>query len=313
MLDASHLTKRYGGLTAVSDLSFSLKRGERFGLLGPNGAGKTTTISMLVGALKPTSGAVLLDGKPLDGETDPARRKLGYVPQEIALHEDLSALDNLRFFGALYGLHGPALQKRIDACLELVGLSDRAKSRTAEFSGGMKRRLNLAAALLHEPELLILDEPTVGVDPQSRNAIFENLETLVAGGMTLLYTTHYMEEVERLCDRIAIVDHGKLVAQGTLAELRGTLPEGAARLTVTLEGAPELSETTLATLSRMTGKPVVAVEGGVSAELTDVGRETASLLAALDAAGLTVRSLNTDQPGLEDVFLHLTGKSLRDQ
>jgi ABC-2 type transport system ATP-binding protein len=309
MLEATGLSKRYGATLAVDSLSLSLERGMRFGLLGPNGAGKTTTISMLVGALKPDTGQVLLDGKPLGGETDPVRRKIGYVPQELALHQDLTAIDNLRFFGALYGLHGAALEKRTDAALDLVGLRDRQRSRVTEFSGGMKRRLNLAAALLHEPELLILDEPTVGVDPQSRNAIFENLETLLAQGVTLLYTTHYMEEVERLCETVAIMDHGRIVTQGSLSQLKGTLPQSATRLRVLLEGGVTISDAQLGSLDL----PTARLEGGFVASLHDTHVETERLLRTLREHGLQVRSLTTDQPNLEDVFLHLTGKSLRDE
>jgi ABC-2 type transport system ATP-binding protein len=305
MLQAEGLSKCYGETVAVDGLSFSLEKGARFGLLGPNGAGKTTTISMLVGALKPDSGKVLLDGKTLGGETDPARRKIGYVPQELALHQDLTALDNLRFFGALYGLHGEALQKHIDAALDLVGLRERRKSRVSEFSGGMKRRLNLAAALLHQPELLILDEPTVGVDPQSRNAIFENLETLLSQGVTLLYTTHYMEEVERLCERVAIVDRGRIVAQGTLSELKANLPRTSAQLRIGLESGT-LPDGVL-------DLPIERIDGGFVALVSDVHRETGRILSTLKDHGLHVRSLATDEPDLEDVFLHLTGKNLRDE
>jgi ABC-2 type transport system ATP-binding protein len=309
ILHVEGLSKRYGELRAVDNLTFSLERGERFGLLGPNGAGKTTTISMLVGALKPTSGRVLLDGKPLGGETDPARKKIGYVPQELALHQDLSALDNLKFFGALYGLHGVVLEKRTDAALDLVGLRERQKSRVSEFSGGMKRRLNLAAALLHEPELLILDEPTVGVDPQSRNAIFENLETLLREGTTLLYTTHYMEEVERLCDKIAIVDHGKLVVQGSLSQLKESVARTGTRLKVTLERGQYLDEATRKAL----GIPVELFDGGFVASLAHTHEDTEKLLGVLRVHGLSVCALATDEPDLEDVFLELTGTSLRDE
>jgi ABC-2 type transport system ATP-binding protein len=293
----------------VDGLSFFLERGARFGLLGPNGAGKTTTISMLVGALKPDSGSVRLDHRPLGGETDPARRKIGYVPQELALHPDLTAIDNLRFFGALYGLYGAALEKRTDAALDLVGLRDRQRSRVHTFSGGMKRRLNLAAALLHEPEILILDEPTVGVDPQSRNAIFENLETLLAQGVTLLYTTHYMEEVERLCEQVAIMDHGRIVAQGSLPQLKAMLPQSATSLRVVLEGTTPPPDALLTALDL----PTERIEGGFVASLTDTHRDTGRVLTTLGERGFRIRSLSTDQPDLEDVFLHLTGKSLRDE
>ena len=274
MLELKNLTKRYGERVAVDRLSLSVKRGERFGLLGPNGAGKTTTISMLVGALKPDSGEIRFNGEPLAGECDPLKRKIGYVPQELALYDDLTAVENLRFFGAIYGLSGSHLAEQVNQALELAGLTDRAKSRVRTFSGGMKRRLNLAAALLHEPELLVLDEPTVGVDPQSRNAIFEALEKLAARGITLLYTTHYMEEVERLCERIAIMDQGQIVAEGTLVELGELLPR--------------------------------KESGSITLESTE------TTLELLKANGLTWRDAS-ERGGLESVFLHLTGRSLRDE
>lgn len=273
MLELRNLTKRYGTRLAVDQLSLTLQKGECFGLLGPNGAGKTTTISMLVGAIAPDSGEILLDGKPLRGESDPMKRRLGYVPQELALFEELTALQNLELFGALYRLEKSQLAERADYCLNLAGLRERATHRVKTFSGGMKRRLNLAIGLIHEPELLVLDEPTVGVDPQSRNAIFEALETLAQTGMALLYTTHYMEEVERLCDRIAIMDEGRIVAEGSLSELSELLPR-TPKKTITLQA----DEVTLQTLA---------------------------------ASGLTWQE-SAQQNTLETVFLHLTGKTLRD-
>src|SRR5207302_517338 len=199
------------------------------GLLGPNGAGKTTTVSMIAGLLTPDAGEVLIGGKRLAGDTDPAKRKVGLVPQDLALYDELSARDNLRFFGALYGLRGAALERAIGAAIDLVGLGDRLRDRVKTFSGGMKRRLNLAAGLLHDPDILLLDEPTVGVDPQSRNAIFDNLEELKRRGKAILYTTHYMEEVERLADHIVIIDNGKVVADDTLSGLYAGAAAGGAR------------------------------------------------------------------------------------
>jgi len=220
MLDIKNLRKSFGTLVAVDDVSFSLAKGELVGLLGPNGAGKTTTVSMIAGLVTPDRGEVLIAGHRLAGDTDPAKRRIGLVPQDLALYDELSARDNLRFFGALYGLTGRALDEAIAKALELVELADRARDRVKTFSGGMKRRLNLAAGLLHDPDILLLDEPTVGVDPQSRNAIFENLETLKSRGKGLIYTTHYMEEVERLADRIVVMDHGKVIAEDTLDGLQ---------------------------------------------------------------------------------------------
>ena len=233
MLHVKNLRKSFGPLVAVDHVSFTVEPGQLVGLLGPNGAGKTTTVSIVAGLLRADRGDVLVAGRRLEGDTDPSKRRIGLVPQDLALYDELSARANLRFFGALYNLSGAALAVAITTALELVGLADRAADRVKTFSGGMKRRLNLAAGLLHDPDILLLDEPTVGVDPQSRNAIFENLETLKSRGKALLYTTHYMEEAERLADRIVVIDHGKVVANDTLGGLRSQV--GAAAGPVTLE------------------------------------------------------------------------------
>src|SRR5436190_10394539 len=219
MLQAVSLRKSFGALVAVDDVSLRLENGKTLGLLGPNGAGKTTTVSILCGLTTPDRGTVSIDGQVLGGDSSPGKRKIGLVPQDLALYEELSARDNLQFFGALYGLAGAELEAALASSLALVGLADRAKDRVKVFSGGMKRRLNLAAGLLHNPDILLLDEPTVGVDPQSRNAIFDNLEHLKSRGKALLYTTHYMEEAQRLADRIVIIDHGKVIASDTVAGL----------------------------------------------------------------------------------------------
>ena len=220
MLAVRDLRKSYGRVVAVDGASFSVEPGQLVGLLGPNGAGKSTTVAMIAGLVTPDSGAVTIGGKPLGGDTDPQKRLIGLVPQDLALYEELPAAANLRLFGSLYGLTGRALEDAIGSALLLVGLAERAGDRVKTFSGGMKRRLNLAAGLLHDPQILLLDEPTVGVDPQSRNAIFENLEYLKSLGKALLYTTHYMEEAERLADRIVVMDHGRVLADDTLAGLR---------------------------------------------------------------------------------------------
>src|SRR5437868_562411 len=232
MLDIKNLRKSFGSLLAVNDVSFSVRQGQIVGLLGPNGAGKTTTVSMAAGLLTPDRGEVLVAGHRLSGDTDPAKRRFGLVPQDLALYDELSARDNLRFFGALYDLAGSDLDDAIARVLGTVGLAERARDAVRTFSGGMKRRLNLAIGLLHDPDILLLDEPTVGVDPQSRNAIFDNLEELKARGKALVYTTHYMEEAERLCDRIVIIDHGKVIATGTQQELLDRLPESSRRVVV---------------------------------------------------------------------------------
>jgi len=229
MLEIQHVRKAFGAVVAVDDVSLSVAPGQLVGLLGPNGAGKTTTVSMTAGLITPDRGSVLVGGKRLSGDADPVKKKIGLVPQDLALYDELSARENLKYFGGLYALSGPALESAMASVLTLVGLVDRARDKVKTFSGGMKRRLNLAAGLLHDPDILLLDEPTVGVDPQSRNAIFDNLEELKRRGKALLYTTHYMEEVERLADRIVVVDNGTVVADDTLAGLYAGVPAGGAR------------------------------------------------------------------------------------
>jgi ABC-2 type transport system ATP-binding protein len=232
VLEIRGLEAGYGDVPVLSGVTLAVGAGEIVALLGPNGAGKTTTVSMISGLITPDRGDVLIAGHRLAGDTDPAKRRIGLVPQDLALYDELSARDNLRFFGALYSLTGRALDEAIAKALELVELADRARDRVKTFSGGMKRRLNLAAGLLHDPDILLLDEPTVGVDPQSRNAIFENLELLKSRGKALLYTTHYMEEVERLADRIVVMDHGKVIADDTLAGLQSLVAVAGERATL---------------------------------------------------------------------------------
>src|SRR5258705_6087975 len=309
MLEVRALKKSYGKVVAVDGVSLRAGASETIGLLGPNGAGKTTTVSMIAGLFAPDSGEVLIDGSPLRGDTDPVKRKIGLVPQNIALYDELSALDNLIFLGALYDLQGAILKRAIAEGLDLVGLADRAKDKVETFSGGMKRRLNLAAALLHDPQILLLDEPTVGVDPQSRNAIFDNLETLKKRGKTLLYTTHYMEEAERLCDRIIIIDHGKVIANDTLHGLHRMLP-------VTNVLAVELEK-----MEGFRPEPLLALPEVVSAEMRDgvlrVGLKELTtgavvILRWLAENGHAYQHVASERPDLETVFLTLTGRSLRD-
>jgi len=227
MLEVRNLRKAYGSIVAVDDVSFSVGPGELVAVLGPNGAGKTTTISIISGLVTPDRGEVLIGGARLRGDADPIKRQIGLVPQDVALYDELTAYDNLRFFGALFGMGGAAVDTAIRSVLAWVGLAERARDRVSTFSGGMKRRLNLAAGLLHDPGILLLDEPTVGVDPQSRNAIFDNLEDLKRRGKTLVYTTHYMEEAERLADRVVIIDRGRVVADDSVISLRGRLSSSA--------------------------------------------------------------------------------------
>ena len=307
MLRAEQLHKSYGERVAVAGVSLEVAPGEILALLGPNGAGKSTTVGMIAGLVTPNRGTVTVDSRTVHADLAGFKRSIGLVPQELALYDGLGALANLLLFGALYGMAGEALHQRAAAALELVGLTERARDKPATFSGGMKRRLNIAAALVHDPEVLLLDEPTAGVDPQSRNAIFENLEQLKGKGKALVYTTHYMEEAERLADRIVIIDHGKVVASGTLAELLRRLP-ATASLQIECEGA--FDPAALLAIGGVSG----ARRSGdqISVATDDLGGVTPGVLAALAAAGCRVRALNSGRASLEDLFLALTGRALRD-
>ncbi|MGA9506445.1 MAG: ABC transporter ATP-binding protein [Terriglobales bacterium] len=309
MLEVNGLTKAYGKLVAVNGVSFRADRGETVGLLGPNGAGKTTTVSIIAGLLSPDSGEVLIEGKQVKSDTDPVKLKIGLVPQDMALYDQLTARDNLIFFAALYLLAGAKAKQSIDDALTLVGLLDRANDKVGTFSGGMKRRLNLAAALLHDPQLLLLDEPTVGVDPQSRNAIFENLEVLKKRGKTLIYTTHYMEEAERLCDRIVIVDHGKVVANDTLPALHRLLPVTNV-IAVELDQADGFSPEQMLALPEV--KSAEVKQSTLRVGVHDLARGAPGVLRWLSDHGHSYHHVSSEQPNLETVFLTLTGRSLRD-
>jgi ABC-2 type transport system ATP-binding protein len=310
MLEVRNLKKSYGALIAVDGVSLSAAPGETVGLLGPNGAGKTTTVSMIAGLVKPDSGSVTIEGRPLAGDTDPLKQRIGLVPQDLALFDELTALANLELFAALYDRTGASAQRAISESLELVGLADRARDPVRAFSGGMKRRLNLAAALLHDPQILLLDEPTVGVDPQSRNAIFDNLETLKQRGKTLLYTTHYMEEAERLCDGIVIIDHGKVIANDTLQGLYRLLPV-TNLLAIELEnGANGFHADELQALP---GVRSAEVAGGVlRVGVHDLCTGTPRVLEWLVEHGHSYRHVVSERADLETVFLTLTGRRLRD-
>jgi ABC-2 type transport system ATP-binding protein len=280
------------------------------GLLGPNGAGKSTTVGMLCGLVRPDAGEIMLDGEAVTPAALQAKRKIGLVPQDLALYEDLSAHENLRLFGALYGLKGAALAARVLDVLALVNLADRAKDKVATFSGGMKRRLNIAAAMLHDPALLILDEPTVGVDPQSRNAIFDTLEQLKAEGRALIYTSHYMEEVERLADHIVIIDHGKVIADETPAGLHRRLPAQAA---LRFELAAPMKQEHLQWLRGERGVASVLEQGETAYEIKLADLDAAvPVLAWLEKGGYRITHFATARASLEDIFLNLTGRSLRD-
>lgn len=304
------LVKRFGDLTAVDHVDFTIAEGEVFGLLGPNGAGKTTVISIMSGLLEATEGDVIIDGNSVSKKPGAVKRVLGVVPQEIALYETLTARENLAFWGKMYGLGGKDLSAAVDRALELAGLADRAKERIDKYSGGMKRRINIAAGILHTPRVLLMDEPTVGIDPQSRNHILEQVKELNAAGMTVLYTSHYMEEVEFLCDRIAIVDHGKVIAMGTLDELRAMIGDADV---VAVELDEPLAAEVVVQIGLIPGvSKADAVESTLQVLSADGGAVLAPVVAALGQAGAHVRGVEVTEPNLESVFLHLTGKSLRD-
>jgi ABC-2 type transport system ATP-binding protein len=307
MLVCAGLTKRFGDRVAVDDLSFRVAAGETYGLLGPNGAGKSTTIRMVCGLAAPDAGTVTVAGEPMRPGS-PTRAHVGYVPQEVALYPDLSARENLRFFGRTQGLRGRRLTERVAEVLELTGLADRGRERVESFSGGMRRRLNIGAGLLHRPALLVLDEPTVGVDPQSRHAILDSVRALGASGMAVLYTTHYMEEAERLCDRVGIIDQGRLVAEGTPRELVTRVGE---RDRVELEVAGDA----IAFAAECAGiDGVIRAEGtadGVRLLASDGRAVLPALLDRAARAGVALRGVRVVEPDLETVFLHLTGSALR--
>jgi len=307
LLEVLDLHKRYGSLVALHRVSFGVPEGEMFGLLGPNGAGKTTLLSIVSCLLTPTSGEVRLLGRPLRPSDRETRRILGIVPQELALYVELSARENLLFFGELYGLRGPELRRRVDDVLAATGLADRADGRVDTFSGGMKRRLNLGIALMHRPRLLLLDEPTVGVDPQSRNHIFEEVRRLNRDGVTVVYTSHYMEEVQSLCQRVGIIDHGRLVACDTLPNLlrrvrsviRCRVGVISSALRERVKDLPDV---------RLTEPDETLLE----LECGDVKVVLPRLMAALTEAQTELHSLETEEPNLERVFFDLTKKTLRD-
>jgi ABC-2 type transport system ATP-binding protein len=309
VLVARDLRRRYGQRLAVDGVGFRVDPGETYGLLGPNGAGKTTTISMVCGLLRRDGGEVTVAGASLDQDPAAVKAAIGYVPQDIALYPDLSGGENLRFWGRMQGLAGRELADRVEDVLQVVGLADRARDKVADYSGGMQRRLNIAAGLLHRPRLLVLDEPTVGVDPQSRNAILENVEALRGEGTAVLYTTHYMEEAERLCDRVGIIEQGRLIAEGTRRELVARVGE---RDRIELAASGDLARLAEAA-ARLDGVDEATVAaGGVHLVGRDGRRLLPRLFEAADGTGVEVTSAEVVEPDLEAVFLHLTGKALRD-
>jgi len=333
ILEVENLVKKYGDFEAVKGISFSVEEGEVFGLLGPNGAGKTQTISMLTGVIPPTSGTARIAGHDIRKEADQVKKINGLVPQDLALYPTLSARANINFFGRIYGLHGRELKERVDDVLRIVSLTDRADQVVDKFSGGMKRRVNIAAGLVHQPRLLFLDEPTVGVDPQSRNHIFESVQRLNRErGMSVVYTSHYMEEVETLCNRAAIIDGGRIIAMDTIKNLIGMLGDGG----VVYVGVNRIDEAILGELSTLpavkdaTLVPVPASPPGPDGKETAAETKLAgttpvvkivarhnqqalvNVLGCLNQQDIAVTSLEIMQPNLESVFLHLTGKKLRE-
>lgn len=310
LLGVKELSKSYGGIKAVGGISFEIQKGEIFGLLGPNGAGKTTTISMLSCLLKPDSGDAFVDGYSILKDSMEVKKRIGVVPQDVSLYPTLSAQENLVFFGEMYGLTGTKLREKVDEVLEVVGLKDRRKEAINKYSGGMKRRINIAVGLLPSPKLLILDEPTVGVDPQSRTNILETLKELNKKGLTILYTSHYMEEVEFLCHRIAIMNLGKIIAIGSLNELRLLVGE---RDLLRISTANEISKDLVETVKKIPDVSEARVLDESIEILTLHGRKLLPQIIEIFAdTGVKIKSVEVKEPNLESVFLHLTGKELRD-
>ncbi|AOS61974.1 ABC transporter ATP-binding protein [Actinoalloteichus hymeniacidonis] len=308
-LECEGLVKRYGDNVAVDNVGFKIEAGQSYGLLGPNGAGKSTTVSMLVGLLRPDAGTVRICGADLASDPMKAKAHIGYVPQEIALFPELTGRENLRYFGRLYGLSRRDLRRRIDEVLELVTLSDRADEKISGYSGGMKRRINIGAALLHEPKILVLDEPTVGVDPQSRKAILDGVEELVNQGMSLLYISHYMEEVERISELVGVIDRGKLVAEGTRKELVSRLGT-ADRVELVLDGDVTAAAEKLRAVAGVT--EAVVVDTSMVRLVAKDGRHLLPALIGAVEGAAAVTGVEVVEPDLEAAFLHLTGSKLRD-
>jgi len=307
MIKITNLSKSFGNLQAVKNISFNIKKGEIFGLLGPNGAGKSTTINMLSSILQYDSGTISLNGIDLSNNTNSCKQLIGIVPQEISLYDEFSAYDNLLFFGKLYSVNTKVLKNRIYDILKLIGLEDRKDDLIKNYSGGMKRRINIAASLLHQPEILLMDEPTVGVDPQSRNRIFEIIEKLNQQGMTIIYTTHYMEEVERLCNRIAIMDHGKIIAQGTLNELQKE-----SNTKEIIQITFDLINTNQKQLLEKQLKLPVKQDNNRINITCNINNDLSKIIEICSKNNLKISDIKLQKANLEAVFLKLTGKSLRD-
>jgi ABC-2 type transport system ATP-binding protein len=311
ILEVKDLKKNYGDFAAVKGITFGIKEGEIFSLLGPNGAGKTTTISMLSTLYAPTAGDASIGGHSISKEPMAVKQVIGVVPQELALYEDLTARENLIFWGQMYGLSGKSLNSRVDEVLEQIGLVDKAKNQVKTYSGGMKRRVNIGVGLLHKPRLLFMDEPTVGIDPQSRRAILDTVKDLNKQGMTILYTTHYMEEAEELSNRVGIIDHGELIALGTQDEL--TRQVGQTDTLILHIGENEDTEALADSLKSLDGVlESIAVDHEVSIVTPQAEDVLATVVGAANERGIKIHSIDIREPNLEAVFLHLTGRALRD-
>jgi ABC-2 type transport system ATP-binding protein len=311
MLSVRNLKKKFGDFEAVKCISFSVEKGLSFGLLGPNGAGKSTVINMVTGLFAPTSGEIRLKDIDVIKNRKKAQQFIGVVPQDIALYQEMSAKENLKFWGRMYGLGGKELERKVAEVLELIGLSERAKDKVNTFSGGMKRRVNIGAAILHSPELLIMDEPTVGIDPQSRNHILETIKQLNGNGITVIYTSHYMEEVEYLCKRIGIIDHGELIACGTISELREMIGDRS-RIILTIEKT-ERPEKLIGQLTDIFPNKDIKIQGNqIMAFHKEPQLVLSGFIQAVTNGGVKIQAVDIVEPNLESVFLHLTGRSLRD-
>ncbi|MGE7765198.1 ABC transporter ATP-binding protein [Peribacillus sp. NPDC096540] len=311
MLEVKEVKKSFGKNVVVEGVSFSVKKGESFGLLGPNGAGKSTTIAMICGLLPYEAGEILINGLSVRREPRKVKKKIGIVPQEIALYPTMSAVDNLLFWARMYGLTRVQAKKRAEVVLEIVGLRDRAKHKIETFSGGMKRRINIGAALMHEPELLIMDEPTVGIDPQSRNHILETVKKLNADGMTVIYTSHYMEEVEYLCDRIGIVDEGKIIALGRKGELCDLLTDGIVIIlhVDSIEGNWFKELEHIANVDKVVAN---SEKNTLEIVVNNHPNIVSDIISCAVKANVKVLAFERKEPNLESLFLQLTGRSLRD-
>jgi len=311
ILEVQNLVKNYGDFQAVKGVSFNIQEGEIFSLLGPNGAGKTTTISMLSTLYEPTSGDATIAGHSVKKNPMGVRNAIGVVPQDLALYEDLSAKENLIFWGQMYNLSGKSLNSRVDEVLEQIGLTDKAKNKVKTFSGGMKRRVNIGVGLLHKPQLLFMDEPTVGIDPQSRRAILDTVKDLNKQGMTVLYTTHYMEEAEELSNRVGIIDHGELIAIGTQKEL--TRQVGETETLILHVGENEDPSALIPSLKEIKNVLDANVIGNEISVVTPSAKDVlASVVTKANERGIKIHSIDIREPNLEAVFLHLTGRALRD-